>query len=112
MSVARYDLNACIGCRNCVNVCPMDVMKFDEEAHKSVIAYPENCQSCGQCYINCLGRSLAIIDNTLSYGINAYRAVATPNPDATMAATVATMYPAPAEEGAEGAASEGGWGGK
>lgn len=107
MSVARYDLNACIGCRNCVNVCPMDVMKFDAEANKSVIAYPENCQSCGQCYINCLGRSLAIVDNTMGYAINAYRGACTPNPDATMEATVQTLYAVP-EEGE----SSGGWGGK
>lgn len=101
MSVARYDLNACIGCRNCVNVCPMDVMKFDEEANKSVIAYPENCQSCGQCYINCLGRSLDIVDSMFAYGITAYRALAVNDPEKTKAATVAVMYPSEEEETAE-----------
>ena len=45
MSVARYDLNKCIGCKSCVTVCPMDVFRFDEAAKKSVIAYPENCQA-------------------------------------------------------------------
>lgn len=38
MSVARYDLNKCIGCRSCVKVCPMDVFRFDEVNRKSVIA--------------------------------------------------------------------------
>ncbi len=50
MSVIRVDLNKCIGCENCVNICPLDVFYFDAAAHKSVLAYPENCQSCGQCY--------------------------------------------------------------
>lgn len=58
MSVVRYDLNKCIGCKHCVTVCPMDVFRFDEDANKSVIAYPENCQSCGQCYMGCMGSSL------------------------------------------------------
>ena len=74
MSVARYDLNKCIGCRSCVKVCPMDVFRFDEENHKSVIAFPENCQSCGQCFVNCYGRSLTIVNDMYGYAQTAYRA--------------------------------------
>jgi NAD-dependent dihydropyrimidine dehydrogenase PreA subunit len=77
MSVQRYDLNACIGCRNCVKVCPMDVFYFDETRNKSVLAYAENCQSCGQCYLNCLGRSLTIVNNMFGYAITSYRATNT-----------------------------------
>ncbi len=94
MAVQRYDLNLCIGCKNCITVCPMDVFRFDEEANKSVIAYPENCQGCAQCYVGCLGRSLEISWYETRYGINAARAVAT---DATYRETVeanivATLY--------------------
>jgi NAD-dependent dihydropyrimidine dehydrogenase PreA subunit len=60
MAIERYDLNACIGCRNCINICPMDVYRFDETANKSIIAYPENCQACGMCYYACLGQSLQL----------------------------------------------------
>jgi|GEM_PF-1441236 len=67
MSVIRIDLDKCVGCRRCNEVCPMDVMYFDEAAHKSVIAYPENCQNCGQCYINCKGRSLGMSNDTFSF---------------------------------------------
>lgn len=73
MSVVRIDLNKCIGCRNCVEICPMDVFYFDDKAHKSVLAYPENCQSCGQCYVNCRGRSLGISNDTFGYPITAFR---------------------------------------
>ena len=38
MAVRRADLNKCIGCRNCVNICPMDVFRFDEASRKSVMA--------------------------------------------------------------------------
>ena len=73
MSVVRIDLNKCIGCENCVNICPMDVFYFNQEARKSVIAYPENCQSCGQCYLNCKGRSLGISNDLYAFPITAFR---------------------------------------
>ena len=60
MAVERYDLNACIGCRKCIDVCPMDVFRFSEEHKKSIIAYPENCQGCGMCFWFCIGSSLQI----------------------------------------------------
>jgi NAD-dependent dihydropyrimidine dehydrogenase PreA subunit len=67
MSVARRDLNACIGCQKCVNRCPMDVFYFDKKTRKSVIAYPENCQSCAQCYLGCPGDSLMMVDIMFEY---------------------------------------------
>ena len=77
MSVIRYDLDACIGCRLCIQVCPFDVFRFNEEHKKSVIAYPENCQSCGQCFVNCLGRSLTIVNDMYGYAQTSYRAATT-----------------------------------
>lgn len=77
MSVKRVDLNLCIGCTECYKVCPMDVFRFDQAAKKSVIAYPENCQSCGQCYLNCPGRSLIIVDTMAGYSITSYRSTNT-----------------------------------
>jgi len=77
MSVQRYDLNSCIGCGICNLICPMDVFRFDEAKMKSVIAYPENCQSCGQCYVNCPGRSLVIVNSTFAYAITSHRATTT-----------------------------------
>ena len=73
MSVVRIDLNKCVGCESCVNICPLDVFYFDYQAHKSVLAYPENCQSCGQCFLNCKGRSLGISNDQFSFPITAYR---------------------------------------
>ncbi len=67
MSVARKNYAACIGCKNCVNRCPMDVFYYDAEKKKSVIAYPENCQSCGQCYLACSTDSLCMVDTCFEY---------------------------------------------
>lgn len=77
MSVIRVDLNKCIGCRSCVDICPCDVFYLDEAAHKSVMAYPGNCQSCGQCDLNCKGRSLGMTNDMYGYPITAFRGVTT-----------------------------------
>ena len=102
MSVIRYDLNNCIGCRNCVTVCPMDVFRFDENEMKSVIAYPENCQSCGQCFMGCKGRSLEMSFYQASYVLAARAAV---SDGATPAAVKEATLAQPAKSAEEAAAS-------
>lgn len=77
MSVIRVDLNKCVGCRRCVDVCPLDVFYFDLEARKSVLAYPECCQNCGQCYVNCPTRSIGMSNETYGYAMTAYRGTTT-----------------------------------
>lgn len=52
----------------------MDVFRFNEDVNKSVIAYPENCQNCGQCYVYCLGHSLAMSGEAYSYPLTSVRA--------------------------------------
>lgn len=117
MSVVRYDLNNCIGCQHCVTVCPMDVFRFDADNMKSVIAYPENCQSCGQCYMGCQGRSLEMSYYQTSLATAAARAAVPDNvtPELVKEATIAqpeksAEEAAAAAEGGEGGES-GGWSG-
>lgn len=73
MSIKRYDLKKCIGCRRCVLICPMDVFYFDETAKKSVLAYPDSCQNCGQCFLNCPTGSLSFDNGTYTYALGASR---------------------------------------
>ena len=67
MSVARKNYDACIGCQKCVDRCPMDVFYYDAKTNKSIILYPENCQSCGQCYLACSADTLMIVDTSFTY---------------------------------------------
>ncbi len=73
MAVKRIDLAPCIGCGQCVKVCPMDVMRLDRVNGKSVIAYPENCQTCGQCYLYCPTHSLGIDCTIYNYALASAR---------------------------------------
>ncbi|MGV8083840.1 MAG: ferredoxin family protein [Coriobacteriia bacterium] len=73
MSVVRNDLSLCIGCGVCEMVCPMDVMYLDTEKKKSVIAYIQNCQTCGQCWLRCPTGSLGFQSEANTFAINACR---------------------------------------
>lgn len=74
MSIERADLNLCTGCRMCIDICPMDVFRFNEEKLKSVIAYPENCSLCGQCLLNCHSKSLQMSNNSHLFPVSGMRA--------------------------------------
>ncbi|HUT71160.1 MAG TPA: ferredoxin family protein [Desulfatiglandales bacterium] len=45
----HLDENRCTGCKICVDVCPEDVLRFDEDRKKPFVAYPEDCLGCGAC---------------------------------------------------------------
>ncbi len=50
---ATIDFVVCDGCKQCVNVCPDDVLYFDEKSNKPYIAYPEDCLDCYMCERHC-----------------------------------------------------------
>jgi NAD-dependent dihydropyrimidine dehydrogenase PreA subunit len=43
------DENICTGCQICVDACPEDVLRYDNNKRKAVIAYPKDCIGCGVC---------------------------------------------------------------
>lgn len=73
MSVARHDLSKCIGCETCVNTCPRDVFRFNDTMKKSVIAYPEECQTCGMCYLYCPTGSICMVQTPYMWPVTGYR---------------------------------------
>ena len=53
MPKEKIDEEACIGCGDCVDSCPMDVIRMDDESGKAVIRYGEDCMICNQCALDC-----------------------------------------------------------
>jgi NAD-dependent dihydropyrimidine dehydrogenase PreA subunit len=51
--VAAIDFPVCNGCEECVNLCPADVLYFDENSKKPYIAFPEDCLDCYTCALFC-----------------------------------------------------------
>ena len=53
MGIRKIDYKLCNGCGTCVDNCPMDVIRLDEEAGKAYIAYLSDCQFCFLCESEC-----------------------------------------------------------
>ena len=53
MPISLIEPRSCIGCDTCVETCPMDVIRMNEETEHAVIMYPEDCQICNMCVNFC-----------------------------------------------------------
>lgn len=51
--ISKIDQIKCTGCGICVEVCVMDVLRVDPMTGRAYIAYPEDCQLCYQCELEC-----------------------------------------------------------
>ena len=53
MPIEKVDSEKCNGCEICVDGCPMDVIRFDEEKKKAFIKYSKDCIVCYNCEQDC-----------------------------------------------------------
>ena len=53
MAIQNIDYANCSGCKICFDVCPLDVIRFDDKEKRPYIAYPEDCISCTACESYC-----------------------------------------------------------
>ena len=53
MGIRKIDTKLCNGCGICVEHCPMDVLRIDEETEKAFAKYIRDCQCCYRCVREC-----------------------------------------------------------
>jgi NAD-dependent dihydropyrimidine dehydrogenase PreA subunit len=57
----RIDIAGCTGCKSCMNACFVDVIRWDEQAKRPVVAYPEDCVWCLACECACPEQIIEIV---------------------------------------------------
>jgi adenylylsulfate reductase, subunit B len=55
------DYKKCIGCKKCYDLCPMDVITWDQQKDMPEVTYPEDCWFCGVCWMECPKRAIDIV---------------------------------------------------
>jgi len=50
----------CTGCKKCYEVCPLDIIAWDEKKNKPYVAYPEECQLCFICQEECPAEAIKV----------------------------------------------------
>ena len=59
--ISKIDPHKCTGCELCTEVCIMDVLRMDSSGNKAFIAYPEDCQLCYQCELECPTGAIKVV---------------------------------------------------
>ena len=68
MNSVEIDFDACTGCKTCYLACFADVIRWDAEAKRPVVAYPEDCVHCNLCEISCKDEAIKVVaDWDMSY---------------------------------------------
>ncbi|HEY3296702.1 MAG TPA: 4Fe-4S dicluster domain-containing protein [bacterium] len=52
VQIAIHD-TACRGCRECVDLCPTDVLVFDEQTRRARVGEADDCIACLSCAYAC-----------------------------------------------------------
>ena len=54
------DREKCIGCGLCVDICPVDALRFDVAGKVPLIKYPEECWHCNSCVLDCPEKAMSL----------------------------------------------------
>jgi adenylylsulfate reductase subunit B len=68
----QINLDACKGCKTCMNACFADVIRWNETDEKPIAAYPEDCVWCLACEVACPAQCIEVIPNIPAPLISSY----------------------------------------
>lgn len=54
----NYEL--CTGCRICHEVCPLDIISWDDDKNLPDVSYPDECQLCFICQEDCPDEAIKV----------------------------------------------------
>jgi len=57
--ISSIDKTKCIGCAICVERCPLDTIRLDNDG-KAFIAYPDDCMTCFLCERLCTQGAISV----------------------------------------------------
>lgn len=60
MAIKTINADKCIGCKKCIDVCPMDVFEWDNEEKQLKIINLTDCITCFNCELECPTKSLYV----------------------------------------------------
>jgi len=58
VTTLKYDINKCVGCGRCTEVCPHGVFEIDGK--KALITDKDLCMECGACALNCPAKAIEV----------------------------------------------------
>jgi adenylylsulfate reductase subunit B len=60
LTIERIDNELCTGCSICADICPMDVIRMDENGETAIIKYKSDCMACNVCSLDCPTQAITI----------------------------------------------------
>ncbi len=57
----KIDFNYCNGCKQCYDLCPDDVFGWDDANNVPTLDYPDECQFCCTCELNCSQLAIDVV---------------------------------------------------
>ena len=58
--MVTVDTDLCVGCRACLDACPVDVFRMDEPTGKACATYSRDCHTCYLCLEDCPTGAIAV----------------------------------------------------
>jgi NAD-dependent dihydropyrimidine dehydrogenase PreA subunit len=71
MTIEAINRELCTGCGVCVDTCPMDVIRIDDD-EKAIVRYPNDCIICEWCAQDCPQNAIVVAAGKTSVFIRSW----------------------------------------